>query len=391
MLQNEKYSGFLKNRVNFTKNLTDYTNVMVVFRSDSLLVPVHLRDMPMTNLPVNQTDSPLLITAEKYDERVAENLHMFFVDREAASENTWAQMKSVLRSWGLWCKQFNKVWLPAAPEDVREYLIYLRETLGRKKNTIAMHKSMINKIHREAGLALPASHILVTRGMKKISRQAVLNGERVEQAIPLHLDDLFQLAEITQATGKMQQLRDLAFLGVAYNTLLRMSEVARLRIGDIQFQRDGSATLDVGYTKTIKDEIGVVKVLAPDVAGWLRNWLNASGLTDESTFIFGKVDRYGNAHPATKPMAGKNIEKIFAKAWEAVKGAPLESSRYRTWTGHSPRVGAAQDMALRGTELTQIMHEGTWKRPEQVMSYIRYIDANKSVMLDIVNSQRMKR
>ena len=40
----------------------------------------------MTNLPVNQTESPLLITAGKYDERVAENLHMFFVDREAASE-----------------------------------------------------------------------------------------------------------------------------------------------------------------------------------------------------------------------------------------------------------------------------------------------------------------
>lgn len=73
---------------------------MVVFRNESLLVPVHLRDMPMTNLPVNQTESPLLITADKYDERVAENLHMFFVDREAASENTQAQMKSVLRSWG---------------------------------------------------------------------------------------------------------------------------------------------------------------------------------------------------------------------------------------------------------------------------------------------------
>lgn len=345
----------------------------------------------MTSLPVNHNDIPMLITADRYDDRVVENLHMFLVDREAASENTWAQMKSVLRSWGLWCKEFGKVWLPAEPADVREYLIYLRDTLGRKKNTVAMHKTMINKIHREAGLPLPASHILVTRSMKKISRQAVLNGERVDQAIPLHIDDLFQLADIVRAGGKLQQLRDLAFMGIAYNTLLRMSEVARLRICDIKFQRDGSASLDVGYTKTIKDDVGIVKMLAPDVAGWLQAWLDASGFTDKSTYIFGKVDRYGNALPATKPMAAKNIEKIFAKAWTLVKGEPLATSRYKTWTGHSPRVGAAQDMALQGTELTQIMHEGTWKRPEQVMNYIRYIDASKSVMLDIVTSQRSKR
>lgn len=334
---------------------------------------------------------PLALTADRYDDQVAQNLRMFLLDHESGSENTWAQMKSVLRSWGAWCKDNKRIWLPAEPADVREYLIYLRDVLGRKKSTIAQHKSMINKVHREAGLSRPADHVIVARSMKKISRQAVLNGERIDQAIPLHLDDIFQLADIWDKSSRLQEMRDLAFIGIAYNTLLRMSEIARLRLKDVIFRPDGSATLDVGYTKTIKDDIGVVKMLAPAVAGWLRSWMDASGLSDPECYIFGRVDRYNNPHPASSPMAAKNIENIFAKAWCALKGAPLDVSRYRTWTGHSARVGAAQDMALKGTELTQIMHEGTWKRPEQVMSYIRYIDASKSVMLDIVSSQRLKR
>ena len=49
-------------------------------------------------------------------------------------------------------------------------------------------------------------------------------------------------------------------------------------------------------------------------------------------------------------------------------------------SGHSMRVGAAQDMAAAGIELVAIMHAGGWKSPEMVMRYIEHMDIQKSGM-----------
>jgi hypothetical protein len=43
-------------------------------------------------------------------------------------------------------------------------------------------------------------------------------------------------------------------------------------------------------------------------------------------------------------------------------------------SGHSMRVGAAQDMAAAGIDLGAIMHAGGWKTPEIVMRYIEHMD-----------------
>ncbi|MBD2782691.1 hypothetical protein [Xenorhabdus szentirmaii] len=37
--------------------------------------------------------------------------------------------------------------------------------------------------------------------------------------------------------------------------------------------------------------------------------------------------------------------------------------------------------------LAQIMHEGNWKKPETVLGYIRNIEAQKSVMIDLVEGK----
>lgn len=88
-------------------------------------------------------------------------------------------------------------------------------------------------------------------------------------------------------------------------------------------------------------------------------------------------------------MATPNLELIFSAAWKAVHGEKLaieNKGRYTTWTGHSARVGAAQDMTENGYSLAQIMHEGTWRKAETVLGYIRNIEAKNSVMIDLVET-----
>ena len=55
------------------------------------------------------------------------------------------------------------------------------------------------------------------------------------------------------------------------------------------------------------------------------------------------------------------MEKIFSDAWALLgkSDATPNKGRYRTWTGHSARVGAAIDMAEKQVSMVEIMQEGS--------------------------------
>jgi integrase len=60
--------------------------------------------------------------------------------------------------------------------------------------------------------------------------------------------------------------------------------------------------------------------------------------------------------------------------------AGIDALSVKRLSGHSLRVGAAQDMAAAGIELVAIMHAGGWRSPEMVMRYIEHMDVRKSGM-----------
>ncbi len=52
-------------------------------------------------------------------------------------------------------------------------------------------------------------------------------------------------------------IRNLAFLGIAYNTLLRIAEIARIRVKDISRTDGGRMLIHIGRTKTLVSTAGV--------------------------------------------------------------------------------------------------------------------------------------
>ena len=62
------------------------------------------------------------------------------------------------------------------------------------------------------------------------------------------------------------------------------------------------------------------------------------------------------------------------------KHAGIDKVLVAKLSGHSMRVGAAQDMAAAGIDLGAIMHAGGWKSPDMVMRYIEHMDVAKSGM-----------
>ncbi|MDR6352545.1 integrase [Pantoea sp. SORGH_AS 659] len=332
--------------------------------------------------------SSLLRAADNSD--IAERLREFVRDRDAFSQNTWDQLLSVMRIGCRWAEENGRRFLPMAAADLRDYLLWLQAS-GRASSTVSAHASLISMLHRNAGLVPPNASPLVFRALKKINRSAVIGGERAGQAIPFRIGDLLTLDGRWSGSGRLQQVRDLAFLHVAYATLLRVSELGRLRVRDITRAPDGRIVLDVAWTKTIVMTGGLIKALGDLSSLRLAEWLTKSGLIDEpDAFIFGPVHRTNTAAAVTlKPMSTRALEDIFARAWREAcpcQQALPNKNRYREWTGHSARVGAAVDMATKKYSIAQIMQEGTWKKPETVMRYIRHVDAHAGAMVDFMDN-----
>ncbi|WP_312042431.1 tyrosine-type recombinase/integrase [Erwinia sp.] len=332
-----------------------------------------------------------LVSTFTADEDITARLKAFVQDRDAFSSNTWRQLLSVMRVCYQWASEQARSFLPMTDADLRDYLHFLQLN-GRASSTIATHASLISMLHRNAGLVPPNASPLVFRAIKKINRAAVLGGERTGQAIPFRLVDLRMLDELWRHSSLLKEKRNLAFLHVAYNTLLRVSELSRLRVRDITFAEDGRIILDVAWTKTIVQTGGLIKALSSLSTQRLQEWIAAAGLAAEpDAFLFCPVHRGNKAVLIVdRPLSTPAFETIFAHAWYAAgnsQSAKLNKNRYGGWSGHSARVGAAQDMAKQGYAVAQIMQEGTWKKPETLMRYIRNVDAHQGAMVDLMEKK----
>lgn len=331
-----------------------------------------------------------LLPGSAPDEDISSKLAAFVRHREAFSPNTWRQLLSVMRICWRWSQENQRSFLPMSPEDMQDYLFHL-QALGRAASTISVHAALISMLHRNAGLIPPTVSPDVMRARKKINRTAVISGERTGQAAPFCRPDLNRLDAAWGNATRLQQLRDLAFMHVAYSTLLRMSELSRLRIRDISRSQDGRIILDIGWTKTVLQSGGLVKALSAKSSRRLSAWINAAGLADKpDAMIFCPVHRSNRITGISEtPMSAPCLEDIYRRARQAAGAATslkTNKGRYASWSGHSARVGAAQDMARNGISIAQIMQEGTWTQTQTVMRYIRMVEAHQGAMVRMMES-----
>lgn len=331
------------------------------------------------DLPSVRPTSNVLVLPddERIDDEVKRNLAALVRDKKAFADTTWSSFESVISIWARWCAELNIPWLPVDAESMRSYLMEMHDA-GLAVATVRLHYSMLCKLHAHAGLPSLVENPVVNLAMKNITRSSVERGERTGQAIPFRLRDLQQVAMAYGHSKDLVDKRDLAFLSVTYNTMLRISEVARLKVRDLEQGPDGRTVLRIAYTKTTLTPDGQIRTLSKDVTRRLHNWLNAAGIMDKDQYLFYPVDRWGKPRlKQDKPLSTVSMEAIFARAWRMIRGVPGEpdeKGRYAVWTGHSARVGAAQDMTAAGSTLANVMKQGGWKRVDMVMRYIRNLE-----------------
>ena len=116
----------------------------------------------------------------------------------------------------------------------------------------------------------------------------------------------------------------------------------------MEFRDNGSALLQLRRSKADQEAEGVVLYIGTEASQALRSIRPAEELLDPATPVFGMTTRH-----------------IGNRVRAAAKAAGLGEG----FTGHSGRVGMAQDLVKSGVELPALMTAGRWKSSKMPARY----------------------
>ncbi|MEU1981362.1 site-specific integrase [Nocardia sp. NPDC019395] len=352
---------------------------------------------------------------ERFDSEQATALGRYLTASQ--SPNTLRAYRTDWIAWAAWCAGEHRQALPADPLDVAVYLAaaadartadgrhaYSPATLERKSAAIAA-------VHAANGLPAPTRSDVVRLTLRGIRRTRRTRPER-KRPILLHtLGELLTGLPAPGWPGEPARRRDTLLLLLGFAGALRRSELAGLRITDIQFGTDhstGEPLLLVQLPTTKTDPTGITEqhVALPRgkqahtcpvcaCAEWLRllaahteNPRNIRAWIDEiprgDTHIhrchgylpdprldpdqplFPAINRHGGLGDTA--LSGRAVAEIV-KRYAARAG--LDPALF---SGHSLRAGFATQAALGGAADREIMRQGRWSNPRTVHRYIRTAD-----------------
>ena len=292
--------------------------------------------------------------------------------RGVLSANTERAMRSDLAIYAAWCAKRAVPALPATPETLVAFIEAMARV--RAPATVRRYVASVAAAHRAVGLAEALKGEPVRRALKRMHRR---KGRRQAQAKGLTATLRERLLE---ATGDgLIDARNRALLAVAYDTLLRRAELVSVQVADIVEERDGSATVLVRRSKADPEGRGAMLYLAPDSVALVRGWLQRSGIHH------GRVFRSLTRGVLGKRLDASQVPRIF-KAMAERAGLPGEV--VGRISGHSTRVGAAQDMVAEGIAMAAIQHAGRWKTTAMVNRYGERLVARRSGAAQLARLQR---
>jgi site-specific recombinase XerD len=255
-----------------------------------------------------------------------------------------------------YCDKNDTTSLPATSATVANFLMQTINQ-GIKTSTIRRKVASISSVHRLSGYNDPTKHSEVKITLRKISRHL---GCRFNQAYPVTRLVLDQL--IKACSQNLRGLRNKALLLIAYDSLRRRSELVSLRISDIEWLPCQTCSILLRKSKTDQLGTGQWVHLSTETTTALRQWISESKIAD------GYLLR--GVHPSgeiTASLCESRIPRIYKSL---AKRAGLSEEAISGISGHSMRVGGAQDLTVQGASLPQIMVKGGWTKTDTVLRYV---------------------
>jgi integrase len=167
----------------------------------------------------------------------------------------------------------------------------------------------------------------------------------------------------------LRGLRDKALLLLAYDSLCRRSELASIRLDDVECD-DGMSPVYIRLrrSKTDQEAFGIIVRPTTRTLACIKDWIDSSRI--RGGHLFRGIKNNSEIMEGINPG---QINRIYKRLAE---NAGLPKKKIKRISGHSIRIGAAQDLAESGSSLPKIMVKGRWSKVETVMRYIERANGN---------------
>ena len=283
----------------------------------------------------------------------------------AYAETTIRAYRSNFMTFINFCESIGVCALPALPETIACFIESLTRR-GCRSATIRQSIASIATIHSLNNYENPTMHSEVRLALKRMHRN-LGRFSRQANGINKHLlEDMLAATDVS-----LRGLRDRALLMVAYDTMCRRGELIKLKVEDIDTQifdrRNNlqSTVIFIEQSKTDQEANGRWLRLSKETSEKLNTWLDSSGIS--GGYIFRGIDRGNSVKDTLTPGQVCRIYKRLASK------AGFTKEFVKRVSGHSMRVGAAQDLLLSGASLPMIMARGRWTKSDTVMRYVEKI------------------
>lgn len=319
-----------------------------------------------------------------------------------AAANTRRAFAADIRAWSVFCAKVGVGVAPASPLTVRDF-VRAQHRAGLKASSISRQLASIAILHDIGGHApSPTRDRVVAGEMKGIRREQGLMGRGViRQARALRLKgdvaDIFGdtaqpvsvLGLIATLPASPAGLRDQVLLLLGADLGRRRSEYVAMNVGDVSPATDGSGTVLIRRSKTDQDGAGQLKYLSHDAMAAIAKWLTLredrlGAPLPAAAPLLTSVDRFGSIGGRLSDDGLRDVLRRIVRRGVKAMNPELDDAaveaQVRGFSGHSFRVGFAQDLVAAGAEMPAICQAADWRSPEMPVRYARALAARSGAV-----------
>ncbi|QFT48720.1 Tyrosine recombinase XerD (plasmid) [Roseivivax sp. THAF40] len=279
----------------------------------------------------------------------------------AYSEATMRAYVTDVQAYVSWCDETVRDPFPGSVAQICAFL----EDQGRDKapSTVRRRLYAIRKVHRLLQLPDPTQDEAINLAFRRVRRA---NPVRPQQARGLTASDLERFLAVQPETP--WGLRNAAMLALGYELMTRRSELIALRDPDLELRPDGTLRVLIRRSKADQEGQGRLAFTSVDTADRVRAWQDWRGSVTDWLFCPIYQD-----HPIDRGLSDTTVKNVIKTA---AKRAGCPPEEVRAFSGHSMRVGAAQDLLKRGFDTSAIMRAGGWKSVSVLARYLEVAEQN---------------
>jgi integrase/recombinase XerD len=294
-------------------------------------------------------------------------------------DNTEIAIYSDLKSYATFCSERSLLIFPVKDDSLIAYIDRMMDE-QKSKNTINRHITSLVWWCDTLGMDDPRKTWMMKLKLKKVRtmrRPSTARG----QTEALRLEHLEQALEIFNPSIA-RDIQDVCLLFVGFETMCRRSELVNLKWYNFTEQSDGTGLMLIEFSKTDQEGSGRYQFVSENTTSLLMRWKEMQADASSNTPIFRGIYSNGKMGNALSPEGvNRSYKRIAARLG-------LDHSLF---SGHSTRVGAAQEMLENNIHASKIMLSGRWKSMTMLNHYAQKINASKSGMAELSAITRKNR